>query len=259
MKTSPVIRAYLLRGALYLLLLLGACTIPLALAQRNAAERSDVKASPAIGVSRNLKCSCRTRNCRIVIPPIPAAPAIILYDQTNNPAPTPPPPPSNGVITSQDYEPEFDNYDSFAADDFVVPAGQIWNITEMDVIGESSEPPAPPDSFHVFFYADSGTLPGTLVASRLANPYSGFVTFVITLTSPVTLAEGTYWVSVQAREDFTAPVNGSGAIGWLFQTSGAAWQNPGGGFGTSAPLGAARLPAVQRKTGRTNYSVWLGQ
>ena len=72
----------------------------------------------------------------------------------------------------------------------------------MDVIGESSEPPAPPDSFHVFFHSDSATLPGTLVASRLANPYSGFFTFVITLTSPVMLAEGTYWVSVQAREDY---------------------------------------------------------
>ena len=89
------------------------------------------------------------------IPPVPAALAIILYDQMNNPAPTPTPPTPGGV-TSQDYEPQLDSYDSFAADDFVIPAGQIWNITEVDVIGESSEPPAPPDSFHVFFYTDSG-------------------------------------------------------------------------------------------------------
>ena len=50
---------------------------------------------------------------------------------------------------------------------------------------------------------DGATLPGPLVASRLANPYSGFVEFMITLISPVTLTEGAYWVSVQAREDFT--------------------------------------------------------
>ena len=81
-----------------------------------------------------------TRLPYLLSPPIPAAPATILYDQTDNPAPTPPPPPSNGVVTSQDYDPEFDNYDSFAADDFVVPEGQIWNITEVDVIGEFSEP-----------------------------------------------------------------------------------------------------------------------
>ena len=144
-------------------------------------------------------------------------------------------PPSNGVITSQDYEPKFDNYDSFAADDFVIPVHQVWIITEVDVIGESSEPPVPPDSFHVFFYADSGTLPGTLVASRLANPYSGFFTFEITLTSPVMLPEGTYWVSVQAREDFTS----SGEWFWgnrlVISNSGAAWQNPGGGFGANCP------------------------
>ena len=116
-----------------------------------------------------------------------------------------------------------------------MPEGQIWNITEVDVIGEFSEPPVPPDSFHVFFYADSGTLPGTLVASRLANPYSGFVIFVITLTTPVMLGHGTYWVSVQAREDFTS----SGEWFWgnrlVISNSGAAWQNPGGGFGANCP------------------------
>jgi hypothetical protein len=138
-----------------------------------------------------------------LVPSVPAEPAIILYDQMNNPAPTPTPPAPGGV-TSQDFEPELDSYDSFAADDFVVPAGQIWNITEVDVIGEYSEPPVQPDSFHVFFYADSGTLPGTLVASRLANPFSGFKYFVITLTSPVTLTEGACRVSVQAREDFAS-------------------------------------------------------
>jgi hypothetical protein len=68
----------------------------------------------------------------------------------------------------------------------------------VDVIGEYSEPPVQPDSFHVFFYAGSGTLPGTLIASRLANPYSGFIDFVITLTSPVTLTKGAYWVGTGA-------------------------------------------------------------
>jgi hypothetical protein len=227
------IRAHLLRVAFYLLLLLAACAIPFALAQRNPANRS--KASPASEFLTTSNAAAAPAIAVSVIPPIPAAPAIILYDQMNNPAPTPPPPPSDGVITSQDYEPEFNNYDSFAADDFVVPEGQIWNITEVDVIGESSEPPVPPDSFHVFFYTDSATLPGTLVASRLANSYSGFFTFVITLTSPVMLGHGTYWVSVQAREDFTS----SGEWFWgnrlVISNSGAAWQNPGGGFGANCP------------------------
>jgi len=214
-------KAHLLRVAFYLLSLLAVCAIPFAVAQRNVATRSKARASSA---SEFLGTSSAA-----------AARAIILYDQTNNPAPTPPPPPSNGVITSQDYEPEFDNYDSFAADDFVVPEGQIWNITEVDVIGESSEPPVPPDSFHVFFYTDSGTLPGMLVASRLANPYSGFFTFVITLTSPIMLGHGTYWVSVQAREDFTSSGEWFWGNGLVISNSGAAWQNPGGGFGANCP------------------------
>src|SRR6476620_4918662 len=227
------IKAHLLRVAFYLLLLLAACAIPFALAQRTVPTRSKAKASPASEFLTTSNAAASPSIAVSVIPPIPAAP--ILYDQMDNPAPTPPPPPSEGVITSQDYEPKFDNYDSFAADDFVVPEGQIWNITEVDVIGESSEPPVPPDSFHVFFYADSGTLPGTLVASRVANPFSGFISFLITLTSPVMLGHGTYWVSVQAREDFTS----SGEWFWgnrlVISNSGAAWQNPGGGFGANCP------------------------
>ena len=228
-------KAHLLRVAFYLLLLLAACAIPFALAQRNVATRSKAKASPVSEFPVTSNAAAAPAITVSVIPPVPAPPAVILYDQMDNPAPTPPPPPSDGVITSQDYEPKFDNYDSFAADDFVVPEGQIWNITEVDVIGEFSEPPVPPDSFHVFFYTDSGTLPGTLVASRLANPYSGFISFLITLTSPVMLGHGTYWVSVQAREDFTS----SGEWFWgnrlVISNSGAAWQNPGGGFGANCP------------------------
>jgi hypothetical protein len=228
------IRAHFLRVAFYLLLLLALCAIPFALAQRNVATRSKTKALPASEFPTTSNAAAAPAITVSVIPPIAAAPATILYDQTDNPAPTPTPPVPGGV-TSQDYEPEFDNYDSFAADDFVVPTREVWIITEVDVLGESSEPPAPPDSFHVFFYADSGTLPGTLVASRLANSYSGFFTFLITLTSPVTLTEGTYWVSVQAREDFGS----SGEWFWdnrlVISNSGAAWQNPGGGFGASCP------------------------
>ena len=121
----------------------------------------------------------------------------------------------------------------------------------MDVIGDYSEPPVQPDSFHIFFYADSGTLPGTLVASRLANPYSGFIDFVITLTSPVTLTEGAYWVSVQAREDFST----AGQWFWdnrlVTSNAGAVWQNRGGGFG-------AGCLTWGRKTSCLPNSKWAG-
>ena len=130
-----------------------------------------------------------------------------------------------------------------------MPEGQIWNITEVDVIGESSEPPVPPDSFHVFFYADSGTLPGTLVASRLANPYSGFISFLITLTSPVMLGHGTYWVSVQAREDFTSSSEWFWGNRLVISNSGAAWQNPGGGFGANCPTWGRKTTCLPTQNG----------
>ena len=84
------IRAHLLRVAFYLLLLLAACAIPFALAQRNPANRS--KASPASEFLTPSNAAAAPAIIASVIPPIPAAPAIILYDQMNNPAPTPPRP-----------------------------------------------------------------------------------------------------------------------------------------------------------------------
>jgi hypothetical protein len=107
---------------------LAACAIAFALAQsrdRGTGTRSKAKASSASEFLTTSNAAASPAITASVNPPIPAAPAVILYDQMDNPAPTPPPPPSNGVITSQDCEPKFDNYDSFAADDFVVPEGQI--------------------------------------------------------------------------------------------------------------------------------------
>jgi hypothetical protein len=154
-------------------------------------------------------------------------PGTVLYDQYDNFATVEP-----VNIPSQDAETALDFFDSQAADDFMVPAGQSWQITEVDVLGEyDSDGPAA--SFHVFFYENgAGDVPGILVANRLENPYTGSNDFVITLTEPVTLPEGHYWVSVQARQDITQ------AGFWLWHNrtvqsnSGAAWQNPGNGFGT---------------------------
>src|SRR5207244_1514945 len=74
-------------------------------------------------------------------------------------------------------------------------------------------------------------LPGTLVAERVNQGFTGDPSFVINLTSSVGLGGGTYWVTVQANQNFTP----AGQWGWTDRTvqsnQGAAWQNPGGGFG----------------------------
>ena len=172
-------------------------------------------------------------------------PGNVLYDQYDNFSTEETP-----NIPSQDAEPALDFFDSQAADDFIVPPGQTWQITEVDVLAEYDNNNGPAASFHVFFYDNGASdLPGLLVASRIENPYTGSNDFVITLTEPVTLAEGHYWVSVQARQDITQ------AGFWLWHNrsvqanSGAAWQNPGNGFGTGCVLWIRRVTcAVLQQT-----------
>jgi hypothetical protein len=167
-------------------------------------------------------------------------PGSVLYDQYDNFATEKTP-----NIPSQDAETALNFFDSQAADDFIVPAAQTWQVTEVDVLGEYDSA-GPAASFHVFFYENgAGDLPGILVASRLENPYTGSSDFVITLTEPVTLPEGHYWVSVQARQDITQ------AGFWLWHNrtiqsnAGAAWQNPGNGFGTGCVIWVRKTACVQ--------------
>ena len=137
-------------------------------------------------------------------------------------------------ISSQNFEPAYDQYDSQAADDFVVPGGQTWLINEVDVAGAYAGNGLA-DSVNVIFYANAGNLPGAPVftATNIV-PASGLGTgdFAIVLDQPATLTVGTYWVSVQANER----LNPNGQWFWrnraVTSNNDAAWRNPGGGFST---------------------------
>ena len=176
-------------------------------------------------------------------PRAPAAPAVVLYDQYDTQAAS--------DITSQDFEAALDGFDSFAADDFVVPSGQSWSVTGVDVDGEyTTTGGGPAASVNVFFYTNGvGNLPGTLVASRPGSSYTGTDgDFVVTLTSAVSLTAGTYWVSVQARQDF-------GTVGQWFwhnrtvmSNQGSAWQNPGGAFGTGCTTWGRKTVCLPSQT-----------
>ncbi|HEX8599710.1 MAG TPA: S-layer homology domain-containing protein [Chloroflexia bacterium] len=93
------------------------------------------------------------------------------------------------------------NFGAQTADDFVVPAGPGWSISQVDVHGALSGGTTEPPSFNVFFYNDSGTLPGTVVISHTAITLwtKDVSTSIYTINIPPTnLAPGSYWVSVQA-------------------------------------------------------------
>ena len=119
----------------------------------------------------------------------PAAPNVVLLDQYNNDL-------GNGIVSAN--RTDSPTFSAEAADDFVVPAGQTWEINQLDVRARVGFPN--PTSFNVFIYTESGTLPGTPVytATNLAvggtNP-----DYVINLSTPANLVAETYWVSVQGN------------------------------------------------------------
>jgi hypothetical protein len=148
---------------------------------------------------------------------------VILYSQMT---------PATWGRASQDFEASFDIYDNQAADDFTVTGGP-WNINLVKFIGHYSTT-GPAAGFNIYFYNDNAGLPGTLITSYPSVGYSvlGDV-FSCTLPSTLVLADGTYWISVQVRMDFSPygqwywRANALPLIGYE-----GAWQNPGDGFGS---------------------------
>jgi hypothetical protein len=166
-----------------------------------------------------------------------AAPALtVLYDQNDSDS-------GNG-FTSQNFEASFDAFDNQGADDFVVPSGVKWKVKQVNVTGVYSNctPPAcgPAVSENVSFYRNAGGLPGALITTQTVVGTDTAGSFAIKLSPAVKLPRGHFWVAVQINMDFGT----SGQWYWEARTvqnnSPAAWENPGGGFGTTCSSWGAR-------------------
>ena len=158
----------------------------------------------------------------ITILPMPKAPQVVLYDQYNNASTT-------GTLSATFTD--FPTFSSDLADDFVVPAGQTWNVQSIDADGVYFNGAGPATSWNVFIYADSAGLPGMQIFSAINQPVTVVgTTYTVALPVPAVLTAGTYWVEIQANMTFGT----QGEWGWTDRTvlsnSPAAWQNPGGGF-----------------------------
>src|SRR6478609_10438482 len=145
-QINPTIKAHLIRGAFYLLLLLAVCAVPFALAQRNAkrgvanpaakfASQSnagsllnDVRGVPDLPrMSRAPQTTSGVRAMHVLpIPRRPQAPQVVLYDQYDNASAT-----ASLSATFTD----FPTFSSDLADDFIVPGGQTWNVQSIDADG----------------------------------------------------------------------------------------------------------------------------
>ena len=234
-QNNRTIKAHFIRSALYVLLLLAVCVIPFALAQRNANNRSVAPAT-----SRNFNPATappsteadqstddgRQRNYRRSVYAFRLFPKhrrwFCMISTTT----------LQSSVLCPRRSPIFRLFNSDLADDFVVPAGQTWNVQSIDADGVYFAFDGPANSFNVFFYADNAGLPGAQVYSAMNQPFSvAGSTFTVALPSEAVLTEGTYWVEIQANMTFLP----NGAWLWRDRTvqsnQGAAWQNPGGGFG----------------------------
>lgn len=132
------------------------------------------------------------------------------------------------AVVSQNFEPEFDPYDTLAADN--VTLHRVCRVTSIDLVGTYFNGSGPADSENVTFFADDHGQPGAVVNSQTVVGDDSAGSFTIPLAK-VTLAPGRYWVAVQANMSFAS----GGEWGWEATSNikgkPAVWENPGGGFG----------------------------
>jgi len=150
-------------------------------------------------------------------------PSGTVYDQYDND--------SGAASSSQNFEAGFDTYDDNLADDFVL--GSDASVGQVDAAGTYWNGGGPVNSFNVTIYNDASGSPGTAVQDWANASYTvvGGNDFRISLSPAADLSAGTYWISIQSNMDFGS----GGQWGWddrtVQNTTGAMWENPGGGFG----------------------------
>jgi hypothetical protein len=106
----------------------------------------------------------------------------------------------------------YPQYDEYLADDFTVPKGHTWKVSEVDTNGFYYNGPGPASSVNVLFWNDNKGLPdGTKAAVECDNitPTNGLSTGAFQITLPKKCAKKasfkggkkgtTYWVTVQAN------------------------------------------------------------
>lgn len=134
-------------------------------------------------------------------------------------------------VVSTDWDSGYDEMDIRIADDFTVPEGATWKISEVHAYGGMGSAGGELASANITFFKDRSGMPGKVVAERLAAPIAKNVdgNFSVVLSTPVKLKAGHYWLSVQGKTKEVGTV-------WMwnaskgFSGSGAVIQNPGDGY-----------------------------
>ena len=173
-------------------------------------------------------------------PPAPAD-MVVLYDQYNSPGEPP------NAVASQNFEALYDIYDCEVGDDFVIPGSDSWRIELVEVDGNYSPGGGPARSVNVSFYTNDNVsgLPGNPICTFADLAFVDVAgDFTIPVPNPCCLTAGTYWLVVQVNMDFDP----TGQWFWedrvVQSNEGAAWRNPGDGFGFSCPTWSRKTTCV---------------
>jgi hypothetical protein len=170
----------------------------------------------------------------------PCAPAGTLYSQLYDG--------SSPGVNSQIYTDNYGaphSYSTKAWDDFVVPVGQTWIISQVTIFGQDQGNPAQNVSVNLQF--QSANTPSYFDSSKIysgsenANPNGSTANLVF--TTPITLEAGRYWISgwVERPETLGNPPGGQ----WFWNEtdygnpigSDFFWQNPGTAWDTYNQIG----------------------
>lgn len=170
------------------------------------------------------------------VPSLPFAPGggEVLYDQSADQ--------DEQNFPSQEFQALNSEFDSQGADDFVVPESDTWNVSQVDLFGAYRPGTLSPATIaDVYFYADADGSPGEELAAFTdvsIDDSDADGDWSVMLPSPVTLAGGTYWVSVFVDMDSVVAGEGEGQWFWTKQATESPignelhWRNPNNGFET---------------------------
>jgi hypothetical protein len=150
----------------------------------------------------------------------------VLYDQSGF---------AEDGVPAQDFQSTSDGYDSEGADDFVVTDAAGWTVSAFNFqVGffttSGSVPPPAGTTYDIGIYDDANGSPGPAVCSYSALPGALDPTntnLSVSLSSSCVLAQGTYWVSLQAALDYPPQAFWSNASGSPIGHE-AVWREAGG-------------------------------
>lgn len=176
--------------------------------------------------------------------PVPSP--TVLYNQNSN---------FGQGIVSDNFSSAMSSYDSIGADDFWVPSGQTWEITEADVTGSYVDGSGPASSVVVSFWggaypqriAQHGADTFTLSCTDNAGSFACMLPLSSRGKPLVRLRGGSagkgYWLSVVANCDLTTCGEWQWTSSTAVHNSEGEWKNPGAGWHTPCGNGWGTIRA----------------